>query len=476
LYKKLFVFLFLVANHVLCAADTALDRYVRKPDDSYKWDIVGNIPCGGCTAVVLDMKSQTWRKLEEVDRTVWQHYVTVIRPEKVTTNIAYLFITGGSNNGRAPTNADAMLASIAKESGAVVAELRQIPNEPLKFAGETKTRTEDGIIAYTWDKFLRGADEEWPLRLPMTKAAVRAMDTVVEFSKTGKGGKLDLRKFVVSGGSKRGWTTWTTAAVDERVIAIAPAVIDMLNVEKSFVHHWRVYGFWAPAVGDYVAMKTMDWLGTKQNHALMKIEEPYQYRDRLTMPKFIVNSAGDQFFLPDSWQFYWKDLKGEKYLRYVPNSDHSLRNSDVAQSLTAWFQSIVNNRPRPRFNWRVEKDGTIRVKTVDKPAEVRLWQATNPEARDFRLEKIGPAYKATKIEAGKDGEYLGRVNRPGKGYTAYFVELAYPSGGRYPLKVTTGVKVWPDTYPFPAPKFMRDSATKVAPARFPVHQPGSPLK
>ena len=68
----------------------------------------------------------------------------------------------------------------------------------------------------------------------------------------------------------------------------------------------------------------MEWNGTPEYQALMKIEEPYQYRHRLTMPKFIVNAAGDQFFLPDSSQFYFNDLPGVKYLRYVPNADHSL--------------------------------------------------------------------------------------------------------------------------------------------------------
>ena len=47
-------------------------------------------------------------------------------------------------------------------------------------------------------------------------------------------GGVKVDKFVVSGGSKRGWTTWTTAAVDRRVVAIMPAVIDLLNLEKSF--------------------------------------------------------------------------------------------------------------------------------------------------------------------------------------------------------------------------------------------------
>ena len=169
---------------------TALDRYIAKPDKSYEWTRVGPVPCGaGCTADVLDMKSQTWRSESEVDRTVWQHWVTVIRPEKVTTPIGFLFISSGANNGKPPARAEALLAGVAKETGAVVAELRMVPNQPLKFSGAAGPLTEDGLIAYTWDKYLRGGDEEWPARLPMTKSAVRAMDTVTAFCKTAEGGR-----------------------------------------------------------------------------------------------------------------------------------------------------------------------------------------------------------------------------------------------------------------------------------------------
>ena len=451
--KALSIILAFSASSLFAGGQTALDRYIAKPDPSFAWKLVRSIPCGGCTAQVLDMTSQNWRKPDEVSRTAWQHWVTVIRPPKVVSNVALLLITGGSNNGRPPAQADAMLANIAKETGAVTVELRMVPNQPVRFPGDTKDRTEDSIISYTWDKFLRGGDEEWPLRLPMTKAAVRAMDAVTAFAKSTDGGGVTVDRFVVSGGSKRGWTTWTTAAVDKRVVAIAPLVIDMLNVEKSFTHHWRVYGFWAPAVGDYTANKVMDWMGTKENRALMKIEEPYEYRDRLTMPKYIVNSSGDQFFLPDSSQFYYKDLKGEKYLRYVPNTDHSLRNSDVPLGLLSFFQAVINGKPRPRFSWRTDKDGTINVKVVDQPTEVKLWHATNPSARDFRLEKIGPVWKGQKVEAVK-GHFSGKATKPEKGFTAYFLELTYPTSGKHPIKFTTDVKVTPDVYPFPAPKLV----------------------
>src|SRR5262245_65524261 len=111
---------------------------------------------------------------------------------------------------------------LAMGTKSVVAELRMVPNQPLVFAGETQGRVEDSFIAYTWDKFLRTGDEKWPARLPMTKAAVRAMDSVTAFCATPQGGGSKIDQFVISGGSKRGWTTWTTAAVDKRVIAIIP--------------------------------------------------------------------------------------------------------------------------------------------------------------------------------------------------------------------------------------------------------------
>lgn len=31
---------------------------------------------------------------------------------------------------------------------------------------------------------------------------------------------------------QRGWTTWTTAAVDKRVIGMVPTVMDLLNIQK----------------------------------------------------------------------------------------------------------------------------------------------------------------------------------------------------------------------------------------------------
>src|SRR6266581_3391648 len=363
------------ADRTRLSSQTALDRYVAAPDTNYTWRVVNSVRDEGYTTYIVDMNSQAWLTTNEVNRTLWQHWLTIVKPDELTSTTGLLFIGGGSNKKEQPGKAEANIVTIATNSGTVVTELRNVPNQPLTFTGDEQERAEDALIAYTWDKFLRTGEEKWPARLPMTKAAVRAMDTITAFCASDAGGHSAVDRFFVAGGSKRGWTTWTTAAVDPRVIAIAPLVIDMLNIEPSFVHHWEAYGFWAPAVGDYVAMKIMDWSGTPEYRALMKLVEPYEYRARFTIPQFIINASGDQFFLPDSSQFYFKDLPGVKYLRYVPNTDHSLKGSDAWLTLAACFDAIVNEVPLPKFSWSVEKDGSLRVTAKNPPSEVKLWQA-----------------------------------------------------------------------------------------------------
>ena len=135
----------------------------------------------------------------------------------------------------------------------------------------------------------------------------------------------------------------------------------------------------------------------------MELVEPYEYRDRLTLPKYLLNSTGDEFFLPDSWQFYWHDLVGEKHLRYVPNSNHSMGGTDVLDSIDAWYGAIVNNTSMPRYSWDVAEDGTITLLTLDEPSEVLLWQAHNPETRNFTQAQIGRAYESQQLQPEEPG-------------------------------------------------------------------------
>ena len=223
-----------------------------------------------------------------------------------------------------------------------------------------------------------------------------------------------VARFVVSGASKRGWTTWTTAAVDKRVIAIAPAVIDMLNVEPSFVHHYRAYGAWSDAVKDYTEQGIMDWMGTPQFRALMKIEEPYEYRDRLTMPEADAERVGRSVLparlvavlLRRSQGREAPALRAEHVAR--PRQERCAR--DAARVLCV---DRRRHRRARRSSGRFEKDGSIKVVTqASCRRDVQLWQAVNPTARNFRLDAIGPAYKNTPLKPSGPNTWVGKVPPP----------------------------------------------------------------
>src|SRR6266436_4398699 len=120
--------------------ETALDRYIAKPDPSYAWKLVNTIPGEGYKAYVLELTSQTWRTEAEVDRPVWKHWLTIVKPEKTTSRTAMLFIGGGSNNDPAPTAANPRTVSFALEAHTVVADLGMVPNQPLVFADSKDKR------------------------------------------------------------------------------------------------------------------------------------------------------------------------------------------------------------------------------------------------------------------------------------------------------------------------------------------------
>ncbi len=437
------------------AQETALDRYIAKPDSSYGWKLANTLSGEGYRGFVLELTSQTWRSAAEVDRPVWKHWLTIVKPERVASNKALLVIGGGNNKNPMPQTISARTLRLALETNTVVAELGMVPNQPLFFSDSKEVgRSEDDLIAYTRIKHMQTRDDQWLVRLAMVKSGVRAMDAIQEFLRSDEGGRVNIDQFVVTGGSKRGWTTWLVGAVDKRVIAIAPIVIDALNSEMITRHHFEAYGFFSPALKDYVNHKLFpDKVGTPEYQRILAIEDPYNYRhrERLKIPKFILNAAGDEFFLPDNSQFYFGALQGEKHLRYVPNGKHNLAGTDAIDSLVAFYESILNNRPRPRFSWKKEKDGSLTVTVKDKPTEVNLWQATNPKARDFRLDVIGKAYTSVPLKETRPGVYVARVEKPAGGFTAFFVELVFTSGGKYPFKFTTEVMVVPDTLPFKFP-------------------------
>jgi PhoPQ-activated pathogenicity-related protein len=403
------------------------------------------------------MISQTWRSAADVNIPQWHHWVGVYVPDILVFSTAFLLIDGGSNTSAAPANSPADLGLVALASGSVVVQLKTVPNEPVIFTDETISRSEDAIIAYTFDKYIEHlgepGNETWPLLLPMVNSAVRAMDTIQDFvPDVVEGAQID--DFVVFGGSKRGWTTWLTAAVDDRVRAIMPGVIDVLNIPAQMVHHYNVYGFFAEAIQDYEDLQLFERQLTTESRELYRIVDPYRYltNGRFDdMPKLIANSSGDQFFVSDAGQFYLDDLPGElNRVRYFPNSSHGINDSPAVlqarlDSIISFYGAVLFGVPLPEYSWTVAQDGSIHVQAQTHPTTVKLWQATNLDARDFRRHFWPDIQWTSTVLPDQGGDnYIGDVSMPSpQGATGYFVELTFdsPIPQLPPFVFTTEIRV-----------------------------------
>lgn len=426
----------------------ALDAYVAKPDPAFGWKVAGEVSGPGYHGAVLELTSQTWLTPGQVDHTVWKHWLTVIVPDKVSHRTGFLYITGGKIDDPAPKTATERLARMAVETSSVVSELDDVPNQPLRFTEDPKPRVEDEIIAYQQAKFAKTHDPNDLLRLPMVKSGTAAMTAVQQYL---AGQKIPLDKFVVAGASKRGWTTWLVGALDPRVEAIIPIVINVLDVDATTRHHWEAMGYFSPALKDYVENGLIpNMIGKPGIEEVNRIEDPLNYRDRpsMKMPKYVINAVGDEYFPPDNTRFSYHLLPQVKRLRMLPNSKHSTAGTDIGDSITAFYEAVLSHRTIPDYSWSLGKDGAITLRTKVKPLEVNLWQGTNPKARDFRLDTIGKAFTETRLKPNRDGSFTGKVAKPKSGYTAYFLEAVYPSGTKYPFKFTTEVYVTPDTLPY----------------------------
>ncbi|HKD37093.1 MAG TPA: PhoPQ-activated protein PqaA family protein [Pirellulales bacterium] len=422
-------------------ADGPLKAFVAKEDKSYHWTKRREAKLGKGTVVELTLTSQTWKNI------VWKHQLFIYRPSE-TKHAAegLLMITGGAWRPDlekplaegAPLDFEERgisqvkrLTDLAEHLQAPVAVLMQVPEQPI-FNG----LVEDQIISFTFAQYFITNDAEWPLLLPMAKSAVRAMDAVQEFCR--KDWSLDVKHFVVTGASKRGWTTWLTAAVDPRVNALAPMVIDTLNFAPQSKHQLETYGTFSEQLKDYSSKGLYAFLGTARGKQLVSIVDPYSYRGTLTQPKFILLGTNDRYWTLDALNLYWDDLQGEKYVCYTPNSGHGLNDpARIAGALNALHFKCSEGAALPKlsFAYRDEKDKTtLRIDSDVKPREVRVWTAAS-KTRDFRESKW-----KSQPAAGDGAAYSFDVPQPASGFAALFGEAVYDHDGM-PLFLSTKIKI-----------------------------------
>lgn len=420
---------------LLCSMARAdLPGYVSKADPSYAWSkLQDGKTDDGVQFTELVMTSQTWRGI------TWKHKLAIVRPEKsVKTAQALLVIGGGSwkdGDEQVATKPDSrdlkLAASIAKASRTTVAFLKHVPFQPM--FGDLH---EDQIISHTFREYLQSGEEDWPLLLPMTKAAVRAMDTIQAYAK--QEWKEEIADFVVCGGSKRGWTTYLTGAIDPRVKGIAPMVFDTLRLGEQMKHQLATWGQFSEQIEDYTRIGLQEQLDTPGGKKLVSLVDPYAYRAKLTMPKLLIFGTNDRYWPLDALNLYWDDLPGEKYILYVPNAGHGINDMvRVVSSVSALGLKVAGKLEFPRLTWKyTEADGGLKlnVQSSVKPVKAVAWTASVP-TRDFRPAK----WSDQELAASGDG-YSYQLEPPAEGFSAVLGEVYYEINGR-PLYLSTNVRI-----------------------------------
>jgi PhoPQ-activated pathogenicity-related protein len=399
-----------------------LQQYVSKPEPEFNWKLKNKIESGGSGDRIYDLNfiSQRWQDNN------WEHQLQVYQPRNVTPNATmFLWVTGGS-----PHPVYMLLGlEMARKINAPVAFLYNIPNQPLLENG----LREDDLIAETFVRYLKSRDENWPLLFPMVKSVVKAMDVLQAFGKQEFGEPIN--SFIVSGASKRGWTTWLTAAVDQRVRAIAPVVIDTLNMRAQMPAQLKAFGAYSARLAPYSSRGLLPIPETPEGQRLLNMVDPWAYRDRLGLPKFIMNGTNDFYWATDALNNYWQQLPGQKWVAYVPNAGHDLKRkdrppsdqlTDLVNGLAAFARYQMNGKSMPAVTWKHENNNGHLSLTIDatpRPVGARLWIARAP-TQDLRAAE----WKEEAVRY-TDGKITGEVAPPEKGYTAFFGELDYEIDG-----------------------------------------------
>lgn len=411
------------------APENALDHYLESNDDSYAWELKDVITEGPIVAYDVLLTSQTWHGH------VWKHQLTVIVPKKVKRKTALLFIDGGSINSegepnwRDPRKNDVALAlaSIALENRSIVAVLKQVPMQPL-YGG----KREDALISMTLHNYQQDNDPTWPLLFPMTKSAIRAMDAIQEL--TAKQLNKRVEDFVISGASKRGWTTWLTgASQDGRVKAIAPIVIDILNMPANLNYQLEAYAEYSEEIKDYTELGIPQAMDSEKGRNIVTMIDPYSYRSVLTMPKMIFIGTNDPYWVVDGVKHYLDSIPGQNFLHYVPNAGHNLGGGKQAfRALGAFFGFTAADEPYPDTQWEATVNGqqvSLDIEITPKRLKgVRLWRANSTD-RDFRDE----TWTSTDLDLPRAASVSATIPLPTDGYQAFYVDLIYkgPTGKEY---------------------------------------------
>ena len=408
------------------AAPRELADFLAKKDSSTSWKVIREDK----GQMEVELVSQTWQGAP------WKHGILVQQPPKVEfKGTGILYITGDG-----PFEGDrTQIRLLSAATGMPVIMLFDVPNQPLW------DMRDDDLIAHTFEKYLETKDPSWPLLFPMTKSAIKALDAVSDITKDSDN---PLKKFVVTGASKRGWTTWLVgAAGDKRVVGIAPMVYDNLNIPSQMKGQIDSWGKYSAMIEDYTRRGLQAKLETSVGQKLSQMVDPFSYRDNIRVPTLIVNGANDPYWTVDALSKYWMSLNQPKWARIIPNVGHDLGGGFLAIEAVGMFgRSLAGAFKMPSWTataWREGEAITVQF-DIRSPGFIqgKVWTNTS-SSLDFRESKWTQAAEiAISQPTGESGATpRAKIAAPIGENVAVLIEARFRFGGR-DFSLTQPVKVF----------------------------------
>jgi PhoPQ-activated pathogenicity-related protein len=215
------------------------------------------------------------------------------------------------------------------------------------------------------------------------------------------------------------------------VKAIAPMVFDTLNMQAQLPHQVKSFGKPSEMISDYVKRGLVPMPKTERAMKLWSMVDPWVYREKVKVPTLILNGANDPYWSTDALNLYWNDLKQPRWICYVPNAGHDLRQDKtditrVGNSLGAFARCQIHDIKMPTLTWKHDDaDGKARLSVTSDiaPKAARLWVADG-ETRDFRKS----TWKEQAVTL-KDKSATGVVDLPQAGNRVFFGELEFSADG-----------------------------------------------
>ncbi|MGC8845491.1 MAG: protein kinase domain-containing protein [Candidatus Hydrogenedens sp.] len=443
-----------------------LSNFIKEYDNNYKFEVIEEKQGNGYKAYILDFTSQSWHP-EKTAPPVWRHWLTVIVPQQRVKDVGMLILTNGFSTLETPmSEIPPYFISLAVSSKSVVSVLEGFPRDNV---GIYKTPTQivhlepAEFASWSFKQYFETHETSWIVFCPLVKSIVRAMDAVQELLLKNLRSEIPLKEFVLCSETPF-FVSWLVPPVDNRVIGLVSINTTGFHLEQQikrmFMDEVELPKFFAE-IDDAGLFPLLE---TEDGENLLKIIDPYYYREVLKIPKLIIsmnnNQWQDMIFLseqvlseipePVNWLVCpqlqlsreYAFLPQQTFYNFTTSSNTNLRVYDFKDTIQVFYQRLLGQKNMPIFQWDFSAKGDCYIRVSEEIIECRLWYCSS-DRRGTLLQSQNKNWKYKILSESAEGIYRFTIPIQPQQYTAVFAEVIFPSlmGIHFPL--TTDIHIIP---------------------------------